>query len=244
MDPLAYSTVLNDSITYPIILAPTINATLHSDLPYWAQFLASFAGLSGIIALFATAFAIWYNHLRGPIIKCSNIRYLLLNSSDLHRTGYSASIFPQLNFTNIGSRSGTIETLKLELVTEEGFVLEFVPYIDNMELRFLQEGHNLPPAFDSPLHSFTIAPGASMPKRILFVNTSGFNFIRSTYLLRVFYNTSGTDEFLLCSQRRIRLNQDIERTRWLVSFDPLGTAEFFEFPLQRVVIQLRIELNP
>ncbi|GEM_PF-2259865 len=239
-----YPTVLNDSIMCPIIPIPSINATLHSDLPYWAQFLASFAGLSGIVALFATGIAIWYNHFRGPIIKCSNIRYLLLSNGESGRTEYSASIYPQLNFTNIGSKIGTIETLKLELVTEEGLIFEFVPYIDNMDLRFLQEGNDLPAAFESPLYSFTIPSGASVPKKILFVNTSDFNFVRSTYLLKVFYNVSGSEEFQLCSQRRIRLNQNIAQNQWLVSIDPLGTTEFFEFPPRRVVTQVRLELNP
>lgn len=222
-----------------VLIDPVINATLHSDLPIWIQYLASLSGLSGLVALLALALS----YRKKPEIKCSNIRYLILGNSS-PKNPSNTYIFPYLTFSNIGNRTGIVETLKLELELESGFVLTYFAYIEPMKPSYLKPENEIPKGYERPVHSFAIPPESSKSKSILFANNNTFRFIKGSYTLKVFYRLSKDNDFIECSKRHIRLDRDLGPEEWPVSSDPLGTSDVFDFPLMNINTAIKLYLYP
>ncbi len=196
-----------------------------------------------LISIFALALSVINMYLinRGPKIKCSKITYLMIGDGKLDSSGNifcGTFINPHLTFSNVGSRTGIIETLKIELELEDGSKLGYAPAIEPMKIEYLADGlnHPAPKAYEAPVTSFSLKAGESIFKNILFKNEIRSNVLKKgKYILRVYYRMAGESGFLQCSERKIWITEDLyklfgDRPFHVTNQPLLEPDEYFKIP--------------
>lgn len=186
------------------------------------------SAFSPIIALLALFFSLYHDYWRGPIIRCSAIRQIML--ANLNN---ASGVYLPLVFTNSGSNTGTIEMVAVVLEKMQSNSncdkQIYVPYIDNFNFHEFRERKEFPEAIENPFHEFAVSPNASIIKNILFACHADFRFNKGTYEVKIFYKLSIDDKYKKGVSKTIKIDHDFGINAWQASTDPFGTSEI-RFP--------------